>query len=80
VAKANPRYAFLVYNGTVHYWHVSRPLQRDGMRSALLPSQEAFVQALLAAVTGQEEWKARCLGALALCYAEAGKPDDAVKV
>eukprot|EP00873_Tetraselmis_striata_P015149 jgi/Tetstr1/435413/TSEL_024322.t1 len=79
VAKPNPRYAFLVYNGTVHYWHVSRPLQRDGMRSSLLPSQEAFVQALVASVAGQEEWKARCLGALAMCYAEAGKPDDALK-
>ena len=78
--KSAPRYAFLVYNGTVHYWQVSRPLQRDGKRASLLASQEPFVQALVATVTGQEEWKARCLGALGMCYLESGKPDDAIKV
>lgn len=37
----NPgRYTFLVYNGSVHHWHVSRPLQRPGLRHHLLPSME----------------------------------------
>ena len=38
------RYLFLLYNGTVHYWHVSRPLQRDKMRGHLLATAEKVVQ------------------------------------
>lgn len=56
IATANERYLFLVFNGSVHHWHVSRPLQRDSMRAHLLPSMEK-VMAALEKVPGQDEWK-----------------------
>jgi hypothetical protein len=40
LAASNARYLFLVYNGSVHHWHVSRPLQRPGLRHHLLPFME----------------------------------------
>lgn len=46
IALSSPRYMSLVYNGSVQYWHTSRTLQRDKMRSHLLPSQEAICNAL----------------------------------
>ncbi len=71
LASSNPsRYLFLVYNGSVHNWHVSRPLQRAGLRHHLLPSMEQVMQAL-EKVPGHEEWKVRNLMALAMCQAEA---------
>ncbi|KAK9813259.1 hypothetical protein WJX72_011566 [[Myrmecia] bisecta] len=77
-AKSLDRYTFLAYNASVHYWNVSRPLQQDGKRALLLPSQQAVVEALRK-VPGQEEWQARNLSNLALCCMEAKKPEDAVK-
>lgn len=38
------RYSHLVYNGSVHFWHVARPLQCNKLRSHLLPSQEKLCQ------------------------------------
>lgn len=38
------RYTYLIYNGSVHYWHASRPLQCDQLRSHLLPSAERLNQ------------------------------------
>ncbi|GFH19939.1 uncharacterized protein HaLaN_16976, partial [Haematococcus lacustris] len=74
LAASNPaRYLFLVYNGSVHHWHVSRPLQRDKLRHHLLPSMEKVWQAL-EKVPNHEEWKVRNLMALALCQAEATPP------
>jgi hypothetical protein len=41
LSAASPsRYTFLVYNGSVHHWHVSRPLHTVGLRHHLLPSLE----------------------------------------
>lgn len=78
VAQGYPRYGFLVYNATVSYWHVSRPLQTSGLRQHLLPSQEKICQAL-EKVDGQVEWRVRHLINLALCQTDSGKPEDAVK-
>lgn len=73
------RYTFLVYNGSVKYWHVSRPLQRAAMRKYLLPSMER-VMAVLDKVPGHEEWKVRaggpgvgCVWGEAWASGEAGK-------
>lgn len=38
------RYSHLVYNGSVHYWHVASLLQCDKLRHHLLPSQEKLCQ------------------------------------
>jgi hypothetical protein len=32
------RYTFLVYNASVHYWNIARPLLRNGTRAVLLES------------------------------------------
>ncbi|MEW5301509.1 MAG: hypothetical protein WDW36_004367 [Sanguina aurantia] len=76
VAVANPRYTFLVYNGSVHHWHVARPLMRESLRTVLLPSMERVVAAL-ERVPGQEAWKVRNLMNLALVQSEAGKAAEA---
>lgn len=34
----------MCYNGSVHYWRVTRVLQRDGVRVHLLPSMEQIVK------------------------------------
>lgn len=44
--SSNCRYGLLVYNGSVHYWHMSRVLQREGLRCHLLPSEQTVVDAV----------------------------------
>ncbi len=46
LAASNPRYTFLVYNGSVQHWHVAQPLQRAQMRRHLLPSMDKVMLAL----------------------------------
>ena len=70
-AQANDRHTFLLYNGSVHYWHVSRPLQRPGLRSHLGASLETVLKAL-ERVGGQDEWRIRNMMNLAMCQFEAG--------
>ncbi|WIA22560.1 hypothetical protein OEZ85_000994 [Tetradesmus obliquus] len=71
-------YTYLIYNGSVHYWHASRPLQCDQLRSHLLPSAERLNQ-LLDKVEGQQAWRVRHLMALAMCQAEGPRPEEAPK-
>ncbi|GMH40123.1 hypothetical protein BSKO_08027 [Bryopsis sp. KO-2023] len=78
VAAGNDRYAFLVYNGSVHFWHISRPLQRECLRKHLLESQQAVVEAL-EQVPAPEAWKVRNKINLALCFAEANQLENASK-
>ena len=40
------RYGLLVYNGSVHYWRISRILQREGLRAHVLPSEQIVVDAV----------------------------------
>jgi hypothetical protein len=79
IAASDPRWAFLVYNGSVAYWHAAAALQRDGARAHLLPSQERMCQALERAgdAAAPPEWRARHLVSLALCQADAGRADEA---
>ena len=82
--SASGRHSFLAYNGSVHYWTVSRPLQREGVRPLLLPTLEAVCSALATAaadVPGLDAWRARYLTLLARCTADAGggKADEAAK-
>eukprot|EP00200_Dunaliella_tertiolecta_P013666 CAMPEP_0202394750 /NCGR_PEP_ID=MMETSP1127-20130417/93597_1 /ASSEMBLY_ACC=CAM_ASM_000462 /TAXON_ID=3047 /ORGANISM="Dunaliella tertiolecta, Strain CCMP1320" /LENGTH=1471 /DNA_ID=CAMNT_0048997397 /DNA_START=145 /DNA_END=4558 /DNA_ORIENTATION=- len=65
------RYTFLLYNGSVHHWHVVQPLQRAGLRHHMLPSMLA-VMAALNKVPGHEEWKIRNMMSMALCLADGG--------
>jgi hypothetical protein len=40
------RYSFLIYNASVHYWNIVRPLLRDGTRAPLLESISRVVATL----------------------------------
>ena len=79
VALSDPRYLFLVYDASVHYWNISRPLQKPGTRRYLVESSSTIIQALQK-VSGHEEWKAHNLRLHALCLSDDGKNDDAMKV
>lgn len=65
LAKGRPRYAFLLYNGTVHFWHVAQPLMRAGLWQHL---QEPLAQLLpcLSQFQGHTAWKSRIYLANAL--------------
>ena len=63
------RYAFLVVNAAVHFWHAARPLMRDGVRAQLLPGHQRLAEALRKVPEGQE-WLGRTLCSLALCLME----------
>ena len=40
------RYAFLIYNASVHYWNIARPLLREGTRPVLIESLGRVVEML----------------------------------
>jgi hypothetical protein len=55
VVAAPCRYSHLVYNGSVHYWHVARPLQCDKLRHHLLPSQDKLCQVGVASLQHRQQ-------------------------
>lgn len=61
----NCRYGILVYNGSVHYWQISRVLQREGLRYHLLPSEQVVVDAVRK-LPDKQEWLSSLLLQLAL--------------
>ena len=69
MCPAKCRYGFLVYNGSVHYWHISQALQREGRRSHLLPSTQAVVDAVRK-LPDKQEWLSFLLLQLALTQLE----------
>ena len=54
-----------MYNGSVHYWHISRVLQREGLRCHLLPSEQTVVDAVRK-LPDKQEWLSSLLLQLAL--------------
>ena len=61
----NCRYGVLVYNGSVHYWQISRILQREGLQCHLLPSEQIVVDAVRK-LPDKQEWLSSLLLQLAL--------------
>ncbi|DBA87841.1 TPA: hypothetical protein ACH3X1_004837 [Trebouxia sp. C0004] len=78
IAAQNARYGFLVYNGSVHYWHISQALQREGRRCHLLASAQTVVDAVRK-LSDKQGWLSCLLLQLALAQLEVGKSEDAVK-
>jgi tetratricopeptide (TPR) repeat protein len=78
VALGDPRYLFLVYDASVHYWKISRPLQKPGTRKHLIETSSAITKAL-ESVSGHEEWKIHNLRLHALCLSDGENHDDALK-
>jgi hypothetical protein len=56
-----------VYDASVHYWHVSRPLQKPGTRQHLVASSAAVVEALKK-VAGHEVGPAIITGHVIGCH------------
>ena len=74
------RYGVLVYNGSIHYWHISRVLQREGLRCHLLPSEQTIVDAVRK-LPDKQEWLSSLLLQLALGQLEVtGKADHSTTI
>ena len=73
-----PRYNFLVYNASVHYWNVVRPLLRPGVQQFLVESFSKVVSSLNEIEDEDTEWRTRLLLTLARCCDDAGRFSDAL--
>jgi hypothetical protein len=68
-----PRYDFLVYNASVHYWRVARPILRPGVMQFAVPSMTKMVEALSQTKDEDLVWRAKFHMALAKCHDDAGE-------
>ena len=59
IAKSDPKYNFLVYNASVHYWHVAKQMHRSGARKSLVASVSAVTAALEAVGEPDVDWRIR---------------------
>jgi len=75
----SPRYNFLVYNASVHYWHVARPLLRTGAYQYAVESMSKIVAALEGIDDADTMWRVRYLISLAQGFDEASEFDEAAK-
>ncbi len=74
-ANNRPRYDFLVYNASVHYWNSVRPLLRPGVQRFLVESFSRVVSCLSEIDDEDTRWRTQLLLALARCCDDA---DDGV--
>jgi hypothetical protein len=73
-AAQGARYDFLVYNASVHYWRVVRPLLRAGAARFVVPSLQRVSGALEALDDRDVAWRVVLLVALARADDDAGAP------
>jgi len=79
-AEKDPRHHFLMFNGAMHFYRISRQLQRKGLRRHLTKSIDTVAGCLSGKYfKGGHEWRANFFVAQALCLAESNKGDDALK-
>ena len=69
--KNRPRYDFLVYNASVHYWNVIRPLLRQSVQRFLVGSFTYVVQCLTTTNDDDAAWRCQLSMALARCCDDA---------
>eukprot|EP00762_Andalucia_godoyi_P000183 ANDGO_02226.mRNA.1 Cilia- and flagella-associated protein 46 len=77
--KKKDRFAFLVYNGAVHIWNVSRLLSFAGVRGKLCQVLQDTVKNLEEVADSRIDLRLRLLMSLALGFVEINKVDDAIK-
>ena len=66
-----PRYDFLVYNASVHYWRIARAILREGVMQFAIPSMSKIVQALEDTSDEDTEWRTKYHMLLSRCYDDA---------
>jgi len=71
--KNRPRYDFLVYNASVHYWNAVRPLLRPGVQRYLVESLSFVVACLHTVNDADSTWRCQLALALARCCDDAGQ-------
>ena len=79
LALLDRRYLFLVFDASVHYSVISRPLQKTGTRKHLVESSSLIAEGL-ESVAGHEAWRSHFMRLHALCLSDADKNDEALQV
>uniref|UniRef100_A0A8C2M7R7 CFAP46 n=1 Tax=Cricetulus griseus TaxID=10029 RepID=A0A8C2M7R7_CRIGR len=77
-AKGEPRYYFLVFNASVLYWHMVRPLLKPGYHQYVIPSLSQIIT-VLNQTEEDKEWQAELMMELLECYLQAGRQEEAAK-
>ncbi|KAF0699363.1 Aste57867_10079 [Aphanomyces stellatus] len=77
---SRPHYDFLVYNASVTYWHVARPLMRPGSARHLVESMQAILDGLKAVNDADKAWMIRFELTLASAYEDENQLSKAGKV
>ncbi|XP_071248937.1 cilia- and flagella-associated protein 46 isoform X8 [Salvelinus alpinus] len=77
ISKVKPRYHFLVFNASVLYFQMVRPLLRSGPRQHLVPTLTQVVKALEEVGEQDYSWRAQLMLHLVECLVDAGKGKEA---
>ncbi|XP_029553951.1 cilia- and flagella-associated protein 46 isoform X2 [Salmo trutta] len=77
ISKIKPRYHFLVFNASVLYFQMVRPLLRSGPRQHLVPTLTQVVKALEEVGEQDYSWRAQLMLHLVECLVDAGKGKEA---
>ncbi|CAB1312512.1 unnamed protein product [Coregonus sp. 'balchen'] len=77
ISKVKPRYHFLVFNASVLYFQMVRPLLRPGPRQHLVPTLTQVVKALEEVGEPDYSWRAQLMLHLVECLVDAGKGEEA---
>ena len=78
IAKTHsPRYDFLVYNASVHFWNIARPMLREGGGRYAAPSMAKVSDALEALDDADLPWRITFLVALSQAEDDAGNANAA---
>ena len=77
IAKTNPNYNFIIYNSSVHYWNIARPLMKRGSFKFLEPSLTTMCDALNAIEDSDIRWRIQLNQALVKSFDEAEKYSSA---
>ncbi|RHY56205.1 hypothetical protein DYB38_001223 [Aphanomyces astaci] len=77
---SRPHYDFLVYNATITYWHVARPLLRPGSARHVIESMQTMLDGLKAINEADKAWIVRYEITLATSYEDDNQLGKAAKV
>ncbi len=73
------RYSYLIHDGSVHFWNISRSINHDGNRKNLIESWQFFIDALQK-INDNITWRIKFSLQLALALDEADQQDAANKI